>query len=276
MAKKTIVVDNAQVQATVAVVDHPRKLDKNYSGQKQMLAEGWTQAEIDALINAARSTPDTVNPEAWLPLKDGTDNVAMPDGAKWSFPKVDGFALCGTSLLTKEEKARYRAYVKARESGKVKSTSKKSVDMTKWNALLARLTELGDEQALAMFKELMPQDKTAIPNAYKKLTGRTTVDDTCWTWYGMMYRSPEDENGQRQTEPTLTSKGIAAKLEAGWEPVILQKQIRALLDECKEKGMKLDETSNGVIFHMPEATVEPQPEAEAQQKEEAVAEALAD
>lgn len=223
-----------------------RLLDKSYSGQKEMLASGWTQEEIDALITAPRTEPDTENPEAWTPIPDDKNgNVKMPENGKWKFPKVDGFAVCGTSLLTEAEKARYRAYIKSKGNGTSKAMTdeqKKEVE-EKWQKLLGML----DGDALNMAKELheMFAPKSAVPSAYTKLTGKKAVDDTKWTWYGFMYRG---ENGE--TEPQLTKDNLLEKIEAGWTPVILQKDIRALLDTCKEKGMTVTETPTGVTFAM--------------------------
>lgn len=222
-----------------------RLLDKSYSGQKEMLAAGWTQAEIDALVNAPRSTPDTDNPEAWTPIDgDKNGNVKMPDGAKWRFPKVDGFAVCGTSLLTEDEKARYRAYIKSKGNGTTKQTDEQKKETeAKWQALLSLL----DGEALEKARELheMFAPRVGIPRAYEKLTGRKSVDDTVWTWYGMMYASPDGEK-----EPQLTKDNLLEKLEAGWTPVVLQKDIRSLLDDCKAKGITVTETVHGVTFAM--------------------------
>lgn len=272
MAKKNNTTTQAQFETTA---DGRRKLDKCYSGQKQMLAEGWTQEQIDALIDAPRSAPDTENPDEWLPIAgDKYGNVTMPEGAKWVFPKVDGFALCGTSLLTESEKARYRAYVKARESGQVKSTRsapKQSKDLPKWQALLARVTEIGDEEAIRMVKELMPSVK--LCSAYKKLTGLDTLDTTnIWTFYGFMYRGPNDE-----VKTTLYAKDLPELLEAGWQPTLLQKQVRALLDECKTHGITFDEDKNGVKFTgVKETVAEATAEAPAEAETDPVAEALKD
>lgn len=256
--QQNVVETTVEATATQQTVSEPkftadgrRMLTKAYSGQKEMLADGWTQDQINALITAERSTPDVANPEAWTPLNDGTDNVSMPENGTWRFPKVDGYAVCGTSLLTAEEKARYRAYIKSKDKGtshRSMSAEDKAAAMAKWDSLIAQLASMpNSDEALAMAKELqaMYAPKAAIPAAYKKLTGRDTIDDTRWTWYGFMYASPDGEK-----EPSLTKETLLAKLEAGWQPVVLQKDIRALLDTCKEKGLKLDESPLGVQFSL--------------------------
>ena len=58
-----------------------RRLDKRYHNLQEMLEAGWTQAELEALIQAPR-TKEAIN---------------------GNMPFVDGFPICGTSLMNKQE-----------------------------------------------------------------------------------------------------------------------------------------------------------------------------
>lgn len=221
-----------------------RLLDQSYSGQKEMLACGWTQEQIDALVDAPRSTSDVEHPEEWLPVGDGTDNVIMPEGAEWHWAKVDGFAVCGTSLLNKEEKARYRAYEKAKSAGRAltSSTSRKAVkDMDKWQALLEQVKN--DPIAVQMVRDLMPKAKPT--SEYTKLTGKDVVDDTEWTLFGLMYASVDGER-----KPDLQPEELPALLMNGWAPVRLAADVTKAIASLKNKGIDSVEENGKIRFVM--------------------------
>ena len=64
-----------------------RKLDKRYHNLQEMIEAGWSQTELEALIQAPR-TKEAVN---------------------GNMPFVDGFPICGTSLMNKKEHDQYLA-----------------------------------------------------------------------------------------------------------------------------------------------------------------------
>lgn len=178
-----------------------RKLDARYKNLAEMLEAGWSQAELEALIQAPRT-------------KEATGG---------NMPLVDGFPICGTSLMNKREHKAYLEYKKGLKSGS--STAQKAGP--EQMALWAKLAEACKDspEALSLVAQLMPKAKGPV----ETLFGGEPVEPCSWAW--LMYRHAD---GSRFENRMGTLAQYAAEDE-GTECVLTKKQVEDLLKKCGEK-----------------------------------------
>ena len=177
-----------------------RRLDKRYHNLQEMLEAGWTQAELEALIQAPR-TKEAIN---------------------GNMPFVDGFPICGTSLMNKQEHTAYLQYKKGLKSGS-SCTKTGPEQMALW-AKLASLCKDSPE-ALALVAQLMPRARGPV----ETLFGGEPMEPCSLAW--LMYRHA---NGERFANRMGTLAQFAAEDE-GTECVLTKKQVDDLLKKCGEK-----------------------------------------
>lgn len=178
-----------------------RKLDARYKNLAEMIKAGWTQAELEALIQAPRT-------------KEATGG---------NMPCVDGFPICGTSLMNQVEHDAYLAYKKGLRSGQ-SSAPKASPEQA---ALWAKLTEAcrDSPEALALVAQLMPRARGPV----ETLFGGEPVEPCSIAW--LMYRHAD---GTRFENKLGTLAQFAAEDE-GTECALTKKQVEDLLKKCGEK-----------------------------------------
>lgn len=179
-----------------------RKLDKRYHNLNEMIDAGWTQAELEALIQAPR-TKEAVN---------------------GNMPFVDGFPICGTSLMNKKEHDAYLAYKKGLKSGSSAPAQKTGPEQM---ALWAKLAEACKDspEALALVAQLMPKARGPI----ETLFGGEPLEPCSMAW--LMYRHAD---GTRFADRMGTLAQFAAEDE-GTECALTKKQVEDLLNRCGEK-----------------------------------------
>lgn len=187
---------------TKAVAERERrKLDKRYHNLNEMLEAGWSQAELEALIQAPR-TKEAVN---------------------GNMPFVDGFPICGTSLMNKLEHDNYLNYKKSLKSNYSSATKTGPEQMALW-AKLAKACKDSPE-ALALVAQLMPKAKGPV----ETLFGEEPLEPCSRAW--LMYRHAD---GSRFEDRMGTLAQFAAEDE-DTECVFTKKQVEDLLKKCGEK-----------------------------------------
>ena len=179
-----------------------RKLDARYKNLAEMTACGWTQAELEALIQAPR-TKEAVN---------------------GNMPFVDGFPICGTSLMNKKEHDAYLAYKKGLKSGSSTPAQKSSPEQM---ALWAKLAEACKDspEALSIVAQLMPKARGPVDTLF----GGEPMEPCSMAW--LMYRHAD---GTRFADRMGTLAQFAAEDE-GTECALTKKQVEDLLKKCGEK-----------------------------------------
>ena len=179
-----------------------RKLDRRYHNLNEMLESGWTQAELEALIQAPR-TKEAIN---------------------GNMPFIDGFPICGTSLMNKEEHRAYLEYKKGLKSGSSTSATKTGPEQM---ALWAKLAEACKDspEALALVAQLMPKAKGPV----ETLFGGEPMEPCSWAW--LMYRHAD---GTR-FEDRMGTLAQFAEQDEGTECALTKKQVEDLLKKCGEK-----------------------------------------
>ena len=183
-----------------------RKLDKRYHNLNEMIDAGWTQTELEALIQAPR-TKEAVN---------------------GNMPFVDGFPICGTSLMNKQEHDAYLAYKKGLKSGSSAPAQKSSPEQM---ALWAKLAEACKDspEALALVAQLMPKARGPV----ETLFGGEPMEPCSMAW--LMYRHAD---GTRFADRMGTLAQYASEDE-GTECALTKKQVDDLLKKCGEKYIAL-------------------------------------
>lgn len=178
-----------------------RKLHARYKNLAEMCEAGWTQAELEALIQAPR-TKEAVN---------------------GNMPFVDGFPICGTSLMNKKEHEAYLAYKKGLKSGS--STIQKTGP--EQMALWAKLAEACKDspEALVLVAQLMPKARGPV----ETLFGGEPMEPCSMAW--LMYRHAD---GTRFADHMGTLAQFVAEDE-GTECALTKKQVDDLLKKCGEK-----------------------------------------
>lgn len=178
-----------------------RKLDKRYKNLAEMIDAGWSQAELEALIQAPRTKPSNGG----------------------NMPFIDGFPICGTSLMNKEEHDAYLAYKKGLKS--YSSTAPKVG--SEQAALWVKLTEACKDspEALALIAQLMPKARGPV----EALFGGEPLEPCSRAW--LMYRHAD---GSRFEDHMGTLAQFAAEDE-GTECAFTNKQVDDLLKKCGEK-----------------------------------------
>ena len=178
-----------------------RRLDRRYKNLQEMIEVGWTKSELEALIQAPRT-------------KEATGG---------NMPFVDGFPICGTSLMNKEEHDNYLAYKKGLKSGSSTATKTGPEQMALW----AKLAEACKDspEALSLVAQLMPKAKGPV----ETLFGGEPMEPCSWAW--LMYRHAD---GSRFEDRMGTLAQFAAEDE-GTECVLTKKQVEDLLKKCGEK-----------------------------------------
>lgn len=179
-----------------------RKLDARYKNLAEMIEAGWSQSELEALIQAPR-TKEAVN---------------------GNMPFVDGFPICGTSLMNKKEHEAYLAYKKGLKSGSPAPAQKSSPEQM---ALWAKLAEACKDspEALALVAQLMPKARGPIDTLF----GGEPMEPCSMAW--LMYRHAD---GTRFADRMGTLAQFAAEDE-GTECALTKKQVEDLLKKCGEK-----------------------------------------
>ena len=179
-----------------------RKLDARYKNLQEMLEAGWSQAELEALIQAPR-TKEAVN---------------------GNMPHIDGFPICGTSLMNKEEHKAYLQYKKGLNSGSSCNATKAGPEQM---ALWAKLAEACKDspEALALVAQLMPRAKGPV----ETLFGEEPMKPCSYAW--LMYRHAD---GTRFEDRMGTLAQYAVEDE-GTECALTKKQVEDLLKKCGDK-----------------------------------------
>lgn len=179
-----------------------RKLDARYKNLAEMIEAGWSQSELEALIQAPR-TKEAVN---------------------GNMPFVDGFPICGTSLMNKKEHEAYLSYKKGLKSGSSAPAQKSSPEQM---ALWAKLAEACKDspEALALVAQLMPKARGPV----ETLFGGEPMEPCSMAW--LMYRHAD---GTRFADHMGTLAQFAAEDE-GTECALTKKQVEDLLKKCGEK-----------------------------------------
>lgn len=177
-----------------------RHLDKRYRNLQEMIEAGWSKAELEALIQAPRSK-------------------AAVNG---NMPFVDGFPICGTSLMNIHEHKAYLEYKKGLKSGS--SAQKTGPEQM---ALWAKLAEVCKDspEAIALVAQLMPHQKGPV----ETLFGGEPMSPCSLAW--LMYRHA---NGSRFADRMGTLAQYAEEDE-GTECAFTKKQVEDLLKKCGEK-----------------------------------------
>ena len=178
-----------------------RRLDKRYKNLAEMISAGWTVPELEALIQAPR-TKEAVN---------------------GNMPFIDGFPICGTSLMSMQEHARYIEYKKGlKKSGS--STAKVGPEQM---VLWAKLAEACKDspQALALIAQLCPHTRGPV----ETLFGGEPTEPCTYAW--LMYRHAD---GTRFEDRMGTLAQFAAEDE-GTECALTKKQVEDLLKKCGVK-----------------------------------------
>ena len=184
-----------------AVESKRRKLDKRYKNLNEMIDAGWSQAELEALIQAPR-TKEAVN---------------------GNMPFVDGFPICGTSLMNKKEHEAYLQYKKGLKSGSSTAQKSSPEQMALWSKLAEACKD--SPEALALVAQLMPKAKGPV----ETLFGGEPMEPCSWAW--LMYRHAD---GTRFADRMGTLAQFAAEDE-GTECALTKKQVEDLLKKCGEK-----------------------------------------
>lgn len=178
-----------------------RRLDKRYSNLNEMIEAGWSRSELEALIQAPRT-------------KEATGG---------NMPQVDGFPICGTSLMSKQEHAAYLAYKKSLKSGSSCTQKAGPEEMALW----AKLAEAckNSPEALALVAQLMPKARGPV----ETLFGCEPMEPCSWAW--LMYRR---RDGSRFADKLGTLAQFVAEDE-GTQCLLTKKQVEDLLKKCGEK-----------------------------------------
>lgn len=178
-----------------------RKLDRRYRNLQEMLEAGWSQEELEALIQAPRTK----------------------EASGGNMPFVDGFPICGTSLMNKQEHDSYLAYKKGLKSGSSSATKAGPEQMVLW----AKLAEACKDspEALSLVAQLMPRAKGPV----ETLFGGEPMEPCSYAW--LMYRHAD---GTRFNDRMGTLAQFAAEDE-GTECALTKKQVEDLLKKCGEK-----------------------------------------
>ena len=184
-----------------AVESKRRKLDKRYKNLNEMIDAGWSQAELEALIQAPR-TKEAVN---------------------GNMPFVDGFPICGTSLMNKKEHEAYLQYKKGLKSGSSTAQKSSPEQMALWSKLAEACKD--SPEALALVAQLMPKAKGPV----ETLFGGEPMEPCSYAW--LMYRHAD---GTRFADRMGTLAQFAAEDE-GTECALTKKQVEDLLKKCGDK-----------------------------------------
>ena len=178
-----------------------RKLDRRYRNLNEMIEAGWSQSELEALIQAPR-TKEAVN---------------------GNMPFVDGYPICGTSLMNNKEHAAYLQYKKGLKSGSSSPAKTGPEAMALW----AKLAEACKDspEALCLVAQLMPRARGPV----ETLFGEEPLKPCSMAW--LMYRHAD---GTRFADRMGTLAAFAAEDE-GTECVFTKKQVEDLLKKCGDK-----------------------------------------
>ena len=179
-----------------------RRLDKKYRNLQEMLEAGWSKHELEALIQAPRT-------------KEATGG---------NMPFVDGYQLCGTSLMNMSEHKAYIEYKKGLKSGSSCTAQKTGPEQM---ALWAKLAEAckNSPEALALVAQLMPKARGPV----ETLFGGEPLEPCSWAW--LMYRHAD---GSR-FEDRLGTLAQYAEQDEGTECVLTKKQVEDMLKKCGNK-----------------------------------------
>lgn len=178
-----------------------RKLDKRYHNLAEMIEAGWSKEELESLIQAPRTK----------------------EAIGGNMPYIDGFPICGTSLMNKEEHGAYLAYKKGLKSGSSTAPKAGPEQMALW----AKLAEACKDspEALSLVTQLMPKAKGPV----ETLFGGEPMEPCSMAW--LMYRHGD---GSR-FENRMGTLAQFAEEDEGTECTFTKKQVEDLLKKCGEK-----------------------------------------
>lgn len=178
-----------------------RKLDRRYHNLQEMIDAGWTKAELEALIQAPRTK----------------------ESNNGNMPYIDGFPICGTSLMNKEEHERYQCYKKSLRDNHSSAPKAGSEQMALW----AKLAEACKDspEALSLVAQLMPKAKGPV----ETLFGGEPMEPCSMAW--LMYRHAD---GSR-FENRMGTLAQFAEEDEGTECIFTKKQVEDLLKKCGNK-----------------------------------------
>ena len=177
-----------------------RRLDKRYKNLGEMLEAGWSKSELEALIQAPR-TKEAVN---------------------GNMPFIDGYPICGTSLMNEVEHRAYLEYKKGLKSGSSCTSAQKTGP--EQMALWAKLAEACKDspEALALVAQLMPRARGPV----ETLFGGEPTEPCSMAW--LMYRHAD---GSRFADRMGTLAQFAAE-DDGTECVLTKKQVEDMIKKC--------------------------------------------
>ena len=178
-----------------------RKLNKRFRNLQEMIESGWTQSELEALIQAPRTK----------------------EAVGGNMPQIDGYPICGTSLMNKMEHEAYIAYKKGLKSGSSYTQKSGPEQMALW----AKLAEAckNSPEALSLVAQLMPKARGPV----EVLFGQEPIEPCSWAW--LMYRHAD---GTRFEDRMGTLAQFASEDE-GTECALTKKQVEDLLKKCGVK-----------------------------------------
>lgn len=195
--------------------DQRRKLTKKYNNLDEMYADGWTKEELESLIQAPRTK-------------------AAFNG---NMPKVDGFAICGTSLMTEEEAKNYYAWKKGKSAGAApKQTAEETAEL--WKSIMSKCE---DEELKALLRKVMPRPRNP---AMDRLFGTDIIEELekC-SVYWIMFRGPK---GERHENRMVDMKDLLPLVAEGWMPALGMDQIRNDVAQLKSKGINVENVIVGL------------------------------
>lgn len=180
-----------------------KTLTKNYKNADEMIADGWTAADLADLTNCARSTPCAY------------DAVTK----KFTWPLVDDCRVL-YSCFTKQEKELYKAYRAGGNSGtgvtRASTSAVSEEQLEKANALLNKLIEINaDAETMALAYVVLPHK---VDSEMKTLLGvdntqilKSTAKDQKFCNLRWMLNRKDDGAFLENHFPTL------ADISAAWE-----------------------------------------------------------
>lgn len=198
-----------------------RTLDAKYQNLNEMRAAGFTDEDIRAIIDGPRSTEAT-----WA-----------DDYSSFTWPKVNGFVVCGTSLLNEEEKKAYNNYKKYKAGARGLSSGSSTSSATKemWQSCLDTVIATGNQTLVDQFMKLMPKQHVSLLFQMFGVNDVGAVKKCTVHW--LMFRGP---NGERAEKHMLKAEDLGPLFVQGWMPVYTLQEIKDNLAKLKQQGIDLD------------------------------------
>lgn len=193
-----------------------RTLEKDYTNVKEMIADGWTQEEMEALKTAERSRAAA---------------CADPNGP-YTWPKVNGHKIL-YSFFNREEKDLYNPWYRAHHSGTSSGSQMTEEKKKQWQELLDYADSKKDPVLKQKILELMPKPKNS---AMQKLFGVDTVAElkSKVTLEWIIYRGKDDVRGSNPAKFTL--QDAIAEFGVDFHPALTKQDVLKLVADLKNKG----------------------------------------